>query len=120
MLCRVVAIRRLEPDRFDVTLDSSYLCHARWARLEWREPAGLDAERCEFDSVPPVGMDQQVLHFTGASCAERDIIGIYRFRKQGRFPVSVGDVLTFANLHGYAYAWNTSFNGVPKADVRFV
>lgn len=50
---------------------------------------------------------------TGATCYEEDVIGEWTVGE-------LGDRIVLRNVSGYAYAWNTSFGGVPKADVAFV
>lgn len=121
LLSRVLAIRPIEEGRYNVTLDSSYECHANWSPgLEWTAAPRLGGERRHFRSFPETGDAKIVIHFTGASCYELDVLGVYTLPASSRLPVAVGDVLTFSGLTGYAYAWNRSFNGVPPAATRFV
>jgi diaminopimelate decarboxylase len=34
-------------------------------------------------------------------------------------PIKPNDPILLSNINGYSFAWNTEFNGVPKAKVRF-
>ena len=120
LLSRVLAVREVERDRFMVTLDASYECHANWSDLTWRAGPSHDAARHTHGSTPAIGAGQQAWHFTGASCHEYDVLGVYTMPARERPAVAVGDVITFADLSGYSMAWNTSFNGIPAARVRFV
>jgi diaminopimelate decarboxylase len=63
----------------------------------------------------------QFFIFTGATCHESDQLGIFRVAQNGSVPpVAPIDPILLSNINGYSFAWNTEFNGVPKARVRFV
>lgn len=96
---RVMARRELD-DRILVVSDLSRVCHLRWGQVEIVAKA------------PHPGTGRKLL-VTGATCYEEDVIGEWTVG-------DLGDRIVLRNVSGYAYAWNTSFGGVPAADVVFV
>jgi diaminopimelate decarboxylase len=80
--------------------DLSRVCHLRWSQVELVAKA------------PHPGSGRKLL-VTGATCYEEDVIGEWTVG-------DLGDRIVLGNVSGYAYAWNTSFGGVPPADVVFV
>jgi diaminopimelate decarboxylase len=95
-----VMSRREVADRILVVTDLSRVCHLRWSQVELVAKA------------PHPGTGRKLL-VTGATCYEEDVIGEWTVG-------DVGDRVVLRNVSGYAYAWNTSFGGVPAADVVFV
>jgi diaminopimelate decarboxylase len=102
-LAKVVSIKKTA-DRMAVFFDISYECN-----LKWSTP--------KLYSIKENG-DSDV-YFYGASCFEDDYIGTYKFDVKN-LPFREGDVVVFSNIHGYAMAWNTQFNGVERARVEFI
>ncbi len=96
---RVMSRRELD-DRVLVVSDLSRVCHLRWSQVELVAKA------------PHPGTGRKLL-VTGATCYEEDVIGEWTVG-------DIGDRIVLRNVSGYAYAWNTSFGGVPAADVVFV
>jgi diaminopimelate decarboxylase len=96
---RVMSRRELD-DRILVVSDLSRVCHLRWSQVELVAKA------------PHPGTGRKLL-VTGATCYEEDIIGEWTVG-------DLGDRIVLRNVSGYAYAWNTSFGGVPAADVVLV
>jgi diaminopimelate decarboxylase len=92
---RVVVARELD-DRPLRVLDLSRICHLRWSPVELVGSA-------------PVATRQAL--FVGPTCFEDDVLGEWMTAP------SVGERVTFRGVTGYAAAWNTSFGGVPAADV---
>jgi carboxynorspermidine decarboxylase len=95
-----VMSRREVADRILVVSDLSRVCHLRWSQVELVAKA------------PHPGTGRKLL-VTGATCYEEDVIGEWTVG-------DVGDRIVLRNVSGYAFAWNTSFGGVPAADVVFV
>lgn len=92
---RVVVARELD-DRSLRVLDLSRLCHLRWSPIELVGSA-------------PVAMRPTA--FVGPTCFEDDVLGDWMAAP------ATGERVTFRGVTGYAVAWNTSFGGVPAADV---
>lgn len=95
-----VMSRREIAERILVVSDMSRVCHLRWSQVELVAKA------------PHPGTGRKLL-VTGATCYEEDVIGEWTVG-------DVGERIVLRNVSGYAYAWNTSFGGVPAADVVFV
>lgn len=95
---RVMSRRDLD-DRILVVSDLSRVCHLRWSQVELVAKA------------PHPGTGRKLL-VTGATCYEEDVIGEWTV-------ADIGERIVLRNVSGYAYAWNTSFGGVPAADVVF-
>jgi diaminopimelate decarboxylase len=73
-------------------------CHAKWAdSLTTNLPKGTALTK-----------------ISGSTCYEKDVFCINSFDLSN---VKEGQTLCFSGLNGYCIAWNTSFNGVPKADI---
>jgi diaminopimelate decarboxylase len=96
----LVMARREVADRILVVSDLSRVCHLRWSQVELVAKA------------PHPGTGRKLV-VTGPTCYEEDVIGEWTVG-------DVGDRIVLRNVSGYAYAWNTSFGGVPAADVVFV
>lgn len=92
-----VMSRREIADRLVVVCELSRVCHLRWSQVELVARA------------PHPGTGRKLL-VTGATCYEEDVIGEWTVG-------DIGDRIVVLNVSGYAYAWNTSFGGVPAADV---
>jgi diaminopimelate decarboxylase len=95
---RVVAMRALS-DRPLCVVDLSRICHLRWSQVE------LVVER------PGIGPSTL---FVGPTCFEDDVLGEWITQ------AALGDPIVLRNVTGYAVGWNTSFGGVPAADVLIV
>jgi diaminopimelate decarboxylase len=50
----------------------------------------------------------------GPTCFEEDVLGEWIVEPAA---LAVGSRIVLRNVTGYAVAWNTSFGGVPAADV---
>jgi diaminopimelate decarboxylase len=96
---RVVVARELS-DRPLRVVDLSRICHLRWSQVE------LVVEH------PGVGASTL---FVGPTCFEEDVLGEWIVE-----PPPVGAPIVLRNVSGYAVGWNTSFGGVPVADVLLV
>ncbi len=97
---RVVSSREVG-DRVLRVVELSRICHLRWSQVELVVRA------------PRPGEGRKV-QFVGATCYEDDMIGEWIVE-----PADVADRVVLRNVSGYALAWNTSFGGVPAADVVF-
>ena len=108
----VYALGRIEsvisrPDAIYCNLDLSAECHLRWSYPRLIAPLIRGAHK-------PLRM-----RCFGATCSESDVIGDFSFAVPDpqHPPFARGDLLLFSNVSSYSEAWNTSFNGIKKADV---
>ncbi len=96
-------------DGIRLTLNLSGRCHLHWstARL--------------LHTVKPKPRKLCRALFFGASCYEADTIGSYLLPFHNDFygesGLSVGKHVVFSGISTYSAAWNTSFNGIAKANV---
>ncbi len=97
---RVVSARPAG-DRLLVVCELSRNCHLRWSQIELVARA------------PRPGAGEKVL-IVGPTCYEDDVIGEWIVE-----PHQIAERIVLRNVSGYALAWNTSFGGVPAADVVF-
>ena len=81
-------------------VDLSRICHLRWSQVEL--------------VVKHPGNGESTL-FVGPTCFEDDVLGDWVTE-----PPPVGASIVLRNVTGYAVGWNTSFGGVPAAEVRLV
>ena len=91
-----------------VTLDLSKSCHLRWSVPQ------LIVQN--FTSV-----NQVTASFYGPTCNEGDRLGefLVPLADDQDSPYQEGDIVVFKNINCYSVSWNTSFNGVKPADIRF-
>jgi len=91
------------------TVDLSGRCHLHWSdvRLLHTIDAG-STSACEAQ-------------FFGASCYEGDRVGKFLLPFPGDFfkesGLAPGKQVIFSGVSTYSIAWNTSFNGIPRAEV---
>ena len=97
---RVVVARELA-DRPLCVIDLSRICHLRWSQVEL------------VGAAPHAGEGRSVL-VVGPTCYEEDVIGEWTIAPAR---LAAGAPIVFRHVTGYAVAWNTSFGGVPAADV---
>jgi diaminopimelate decarboxylase len=95
---RVLASRDVG-DRVLRISELSRICHLRWSQVELVARA------------PRPGQGRK-LQLVGPTCYEDDVIGEWIVE-----PDQISDRIVLGNVSGYALAWNTSFGGVPAADV---
>jgi diaminopimelate decarboxylase len=121
LLCKVHDVRPFGGQRYHVTIDASYDSHAKWSQPSWTGPDELGIEKLDHREIPAPQEGFQILRFVGASCFERDQLGIFRIPQRGSVPpIAPGDPIILSNINGYSYAWNKGFNGVPPAKLRIV
>ncbi|MBL0214296.1 MAG: hypothetical protein IPQ07_10455 [Myxococcales bacterium] len=96
----VLVARELE-DRPLRVLDLSRICHLRWSQVEL------------VTAAPHPGEGRRAL-FVGPTCYEDDVIGEWSITPA---QLPVGAPVVLRGVTGYAVAWNTSFGGVPAAEV---
>ena len=120
LLCKVHEVRPFGGERYHITLDASYDCHAKWSYPSWTGPVSCEITKMPYQKIPEPEPGYKFLIFTGATCYERDQLGIFRVTENGSaLPVAPGDPVLLSNINGYSFAWNTGFNGVSKARVGF-
>ena len=100
---RVVVARELG-DRSLRVVDLSRNCHLRWSQLEL------------VGSAPHPGTGVQTL-VVGPTCYEDDVLGEWSIAPGA---LDEGERCVLRGVTGYAVAWNTSFGGVPVADVALL
>lgn len=96
----VLVARELE-DRPLRVLDLSRICHLRWSQVEL------------VSAAPHPGEGRRAL-FVGPTCYEDDVIGEWSITPA---QLPAGAPVVLRGVTGYAVAWNTSFGGVPAAEV---
>lgn len=105
-LSKIMSIKKIN-GKFVVFMDASYECNFKWS-----DPKPLDFKE-DLNGVDVV--------FYGPTCYEDDFMMNIKIHSiNGKLPFKEGDILTFTQIFGYCFAWNTSFNGVSKAYVKFV
>lgn len=82
-----------------------YLDSCREAHTKWSNPKLVNADQL------PISDNSLVL--CGSSCDENDIFGLY---KTAYCPL-IKELLMFSDITPYSAAWNTSFNGIEKAEM---
>jgi diaminopimelate decarboxylase len=102
-------VKSLRGDRrgWMVTLDLSQSCHLRWSQPQL---------------IVPTFTSQQVpVSIYGATCNEGDLLGefLVPVANHKGSPYQEGDILIFKNINCYSVSWNTSFNGIKPAEVKF-
>ena len=88
------ASRASSRDRPLRVVDLSRICHLRWSQVE----------------LVGTARGASTL-FVGPTCYEEDVLGEWSSAPPA------GARVVVRNVSGYAVAWNTSFGGVPAADV---
>ncbi len=96
-----VVVARELADRPLRVLDLSRICHLRWSQVEL------------VTAAPHPGEGRRAL-FVGPTCYEDDVVGEWSVTP-AQLPEGARVVLR--GVTGYAVAWNTSFGGVPAAEV---
>jgi diaminopimelate decarboxylase len=86
-------------DRVLRITELSRICHLRWSQVELVARA------------PRPGQGRK-LQLVGPTCYEDDVIGEWIVE-----PDQLTERIVLGNVSGYALAWNTSFGGVPAANV---
>jgi diaminopimelate decarboxylase len=86
-------------DRVLRVTELSRICHLRWSQVEL------------IARAPRPGEGRKV-QLVGPTCYEDDVIGEWIVE-----PEHVATRVVLGNVSGYALAWNTTFGGVPAADV---
>jgi diaminopimelate decarboxylase len=99
--CGRVTARRELADRVLQIVELSRICHLRWSQVDL------------VCRAPHPGAGRKV-QLVGPTCYEEDVIGEWTVD-----PTHVADRIVLRDVSGYALAWNTSFGGVPAADVVF-
>ena len=103
-------VKSLQCDRrgWMVTLDLSKSCHLRWSQPQLIVPDSTSATQ-----VP--------VSIYGATCNEGDRLGefLVPLPNGKESPYQEGDIVVFKNINCYSVSWNTSFNGIKPAEIKF-
>ena len=107
--CGMIKSKKLDDKGCIFTLDISKECHLRWS-----EPKLLYSR---FNSNKKINAT-----FYGPTCYEGDILGSFDIDllSNNLLPYKEGDIVLFSNISGYSVSWNTSFNGIQPALVKFL
>ena len=96
-------------DMYKCTLDLSGKCHLHWSGAKL------------LQDVKPEYNKANLVQFFGPTCYESDYIGQFLVPFTGDFSrdtgIAPGKQVIFSNISTYSAAWNSSFNGIPEADV---
>ena len=96
-------------DVIKYTMNLSSQCH-----LKWSEP------KLVYPMAPRPRKFREV-QFFGATCYEGDTVGSFllpfveSFDEESGF--ALGSTIILSNICLYSIAWNTAFNGIPRADI---
>lgn len=109
-VCTIV--NRLQPgDTAKYVVNLSSRCHLRWSDVKLIFP------------LEPGFRRLHEVELFGPSCYEGDRIGRFLLPYRDDFLAESGFVpgkrIVFSGVSTYSAAWNTSFNGIPKADVTW-
>ncbi|MBI3228926.1 MAG: hypothetical protein HYZ45_01690, partial [Burkholderiales bacterium] len=109
---RVTGVRAM-PERpmYIVNLDASKECHLKWTAPNFVISAEVKAAQAS-------GGEQVPVMFGGAACFEMDVFKATYWPLQAM--PKIGDILYFDSINSYSLSWNTSFNGVPLAQLKYV
>jgi diaminopimelate decarboxylase len=118
---RVLSARTVGSTRIRL-LNLSRACHVRWAH-----PRLLNVVPAPEGALPKLkkaSSGAPRLLCVGPTCYEDDtfpevLVG-EAAEGNGRTLLPEGDTVVFGGITGYSCAWNSSFNGIPPAEVRFV
>jgi diaminopimelate decarboxylase len=88
----------------------SFLSHLKWSNPKM---AGILNDSNQLESCKP---DTIVLE--GPSCYEFD--KSHPFKSEEEVHLAIGSIVLLSDITGYSAEWNTSFNGVPAAEIKFV
>ena len=113
-LGKILSIKEMY-GHYYLTLDLSRKCH-----LKWSDP------RC-FSLEPPLQTEEYLevaptkIHFGSPTCFEHDHIQTLEMPVLNQvLPFKEGEIIVFSHVNGYSTAWNTAFNGIPKAKVLYL
>jgi diaminopimelate decarboxylase len=82
-----------------------YLDSCREAHAKWSNPKLVNADQLQISD--------NSLVLCGCSCDENDVFGLYKTA----YCPSIKELLMFSDITPYSAAWNTSFNGIEKAEM---
>ncbi|MFC1776406.1 hypothetical protein ACFL3I_03580 [Pseudomonadota bacterium] len=94
-------------DTMEYVVNLSRGCHLKWSAVKLIYPMGFNPKKF------------QEVQFFGSSCYEGDSIGRFLLPYEDDFIQESGFLpgrqVVFSGVNPYSAAWNTSFNGIPKA-----
>ena len=114
-IAKIKSIKERRSNEYIVTTDISYECNLKWSIPQYHTINQPDYE------IPTEKTHDVDVIFYGSSCYENDFIRNCKIdRNEFEQYIQKERLIIFSNINGYAYAWNHSFNGIPKADIYFV
>ncbi len=108
---QVVSVKQFAKKGYFIFVDISQACH-----LKWSEPEILLSQKSDNDSADS---GEIKVFIGGPTCFEMDRVGFLKLKHISQLPKE-GDFLYLKNVNGYSAAWNTSFNGIEKANISFL
>ncbi|OGQ47506.1 MAG: hypothetical protein A3I05_02405 [Deltaproteobacteria bacterium RIFCSPLOWO2_02_FULL_44_10] len=104
---KIMNIKKIR-NSYVLFMDISKECH-----LKWSDPVPLLPQS-------RTGKFTYSISICGPTCFEGDLIGQYKMKSDSKsFPLYVGQVIHFLNVESYSQAWNTEFNGIPRAQIMW-
>ncbi len=104
LITRVMKINKLR------NINYVYLNSSRELHLKWSIPKIL-----KIYSKSNISNNYNNYVFCGASCYEKDIFLTYK----SKIELMENDIIIFNEVESYSYSWNSTFNGIEKAEVYF-
>jgi diaminopimelate decarboxylase len=100
----------LEDHQLRIYSTISFLAHLKWSRPVL---AGILNDSQKLDTFSP-----KEIVLEGPTCYEFD--RSQPFLSHGDVSLTIGSHILLRDISGYSSEWNISFNGIPKADIKFL
>lgn len=100
----------LEDNKLRIYTQISFLAHLKWSRPVL---AGILNDSQKLDKFSP-----KEIVLEGPTCYEFD--RSQPFQSHGDVSLSIGSHVLLSEISGYSSEWNISFNGIPKAEIKFL
>ena len=108
-IAKIKSVKERNHGEYIVTTDISYECNLKWSIPKYYSTNSTEGEQY-VDVI-----------FYGSSCYENDFIRDCKIEvNEFKNNIQRDKLIIFHNINGYAYAWNHSFNGIPKVEIYFV
>jgi diaminopimelate decarboxylase len=100
----------LEDHQLRIYSSLSFLAHLKWSRPVL---VGILNDSLKLDKFSP-----KEIVLEGPTCYEFD--RSQPFQSHGDVSLSIGSHILLCDISGYSSEWNISFNGIPKAEIKFL
>lgn len=104
LVTKVLEVNSKSEQDFDVVVDASKDSHLKWSRPNY--------------VYPQLGNEDIRLNIFGPTCYEGDYIGTFQVSLPPNYLLPGGCVV-LSRVTGYSCSWNTSFNGIKEAGLKF-